>query len=567
MPNRSFLLASVAAFALVGCGNSDDSSAGQSVAKTAISASKASSGSPLDKAFKVSNGEALDIDAIFTMVGYDGPKPYASSSFDAKTGATILNDLRFDDGDGAVLTIAKAELYGVDQDVIDRVINGTGAHDAPFETMFQKVRLFGLNVDIDEGAFTGSTQSQINEFDMSLGGVEIDRLNVRQGGMPDDLSDGAELASIFNLFDLGGLYFKDYNLSFSGDQVGTFQLAAPDFRIVGFGGGKLNAVVANDFEYNFKQSKESMQAALSELGPQAQIFLDGPLGNILGLNGQRVKAKTMTWRDIDASGLMAWGLKGEMPPMSERNLISLGDGEISDYEQFIGDKRLMKAKSSTFSMDEFTWLIPNKIRSDVKDATYDLTAYVGDEQGEILTALTSRGLNEVKGDGFFAWNWNDKSGAADFSYGGTTDKFADFDLTFNAGNLKFDEIATLVESENQAGMLGIGSFNKFNLKIKDKNLLGVIYDVAALQMGAGTGDDLRQSAPAMLRLSSGQFTSLNPLFSDYVDAVASFLGEGGTLEISAAPSEPLPFAQLGVVSQTAPITLPDVMNLTVKHSK
>ncbi|MEO0851655.1 MAG: hypothetical protein AAFY04_09635, partial [Pseudomonadota bacterium] len=105
------------------------------------------------------------------------------------------------------------------------------------------------------------------------------------------------------------------------------------------------------------------------------------------------------------------------------------------------------------------------------------------------------------------------------------------------------------------------------LTLTDKNLLAVLYDVAAGQMGAGTGEDLRQSAPALLRVSGSQFTSINPRFGGYLDALAAFLGAGGTLEISAAPDEAVPFAQLGIVSQTNPTTLPDVLNLTVTHKE
>ncbi|MEL6111456.1 MAG: hypothetical protein AAFR20_01505 [Pseudomonadota bacterium] len=581
---RNFWLIGVATLALSACGNGDDSGSKAGSGDSAVSSAAltAGKGSPFDKPFKLKSGEAFDVDGFLSAMGYDGPKPYGAAQFDDKLGATVLTDLRFDDGDGSIVTIEKAELFGVSEDAIEAVRSGQAAIDAPFETVFRKVRLYGVDVDVDtnkdgdevdlssgsdEIEFSQTGAGDLDDLTMTFGGVEIDTLKVRQGGIPDDLADAAAPAVFFNSFDLAGVYIKDANFAFSGEQTGALSWIAPDFRFVDIAGGKLGAIIVNDFEYSFRQSPEAMALALSSLGPQAEVLLNGPLGNILGLNGQRVKADTMTWKGIDFSGLMEWGLKGETPPTTATNLVSLGAGEIANYEQFIGDKRLMVAEKSTFAMDKFTWLIPNEITSDVKNAVYDLTAYVEDGDDATLTALTSRGLDNVKGDGFFEWNWNDKSGDSRLSYGGTTDKFADFDLSMALGNLKFEDIATLIDTQDQAGILGLGSFDQAKLTLTDKNLLAVIYDVAAGQMGAGTGEDLRQSAPALLRVSGSQFTSINPRFGGYLDALAAFLGAGGTLEISAAPDEAVPFAQLGIVSQTNPTTLPDVLNLTVTHKE
>ncbi|MEO0320251.1 MAG: hypothetical protein AAF199_05085 [Pseudomonadota bacterium] len=579
---RNLWLIGVASLALSACGNSDDggTTTGSTDSAVGASALSAGQGSPFDKPFTLKSGAAFDVDALLVAMGYEGLKPYGAVQFDDKLGATVLTDLRFDDGDGSAITIEKAELFGVSEDAIEAVRTGAAAIDAPFETLFQKVRLYGVDVDIDtdedevdltvEGSDIDLSSPGANDLDeatITVGGIEIDTLKVRQGGIPDDLPDASAPAVFFNSFDLAGIYFKDATFAFSGEQTGAFSWIAPDFRFVDIAGGKLGAIIANDFEYSFRQSPQAMALALSSMGPQAEALLTGPLGNALGLNGQRVKAETMTWRGIDFAGLMDWGLKGEMPPTSATNLVSLGAGEISSYQQFIGDKRLMVAEKSTFAMDKFTWLIPNEITNDVKNAVYDLTAYVEDEDTATLTALTSRGLDNVKGDGFFTWNWNDKSGESSLRYGGTTDKLADFNLSMALGNLKFDEIATLIDTQDQAGVIGLGSFDKAKLTFTDKNLLAVIYDVAAGQMGAGTGEDLRQSAPALLRVSGSQFTAINPRFGGYLDAVAAFLGNGGTLEISAEPDAAVPFAQLGIVSQTAPTTLPDVLNLSVTHKE
>ena len=561
MRTKIILLAGVAALSLTACGKSN----GKEGSPKVVAAT--SSQSPFDAKFKLSGGSQLDIDAWLEKAGYDGPKPYASASFDNKLGATIVNDIKFDDGEGTIITISKAELFGVDEAAIDRIENGERSDDSPFETIFKKVRLYDIAMKVDESALElADDESRPETVSMDIGGLELDTLKFRQGGVDDDADGGVQFAQFMNAIDLAGIYMKDYELNVGGAEIGKFDLSAPDFRLVGFGGGKLNAIIANDFEYTFKQSREAIEAAMADAGPQMGALLDGPLGNIFGVNGQRVKAKSMSWKNIDASGFVQYGLKGETPPTDATDVLSLGSGEISDFEQYIGEKRLMSAKTSTFKADEFTWLIPNKITSDVKQAQYDLTAYLNDNDEQLLGIMNKYGLNDVKGDGDFAWTWDDKAGTANVNYNANTDKLADFSMSFNAGNLVFEEMAQGLNTAGPAALAGLGNFQGFNFKITDKNLLNMVYDIAAIQMGGGTGDDIRTSAPAMLRLSSGQFQAFNPLIKDYVDAIANFLSEGGTLEISANPEQAVPFAQFAIVGQTAPQSLPNLLNLKMEQS-
>ena len=60
---------------------------------------------------------------------------------------------------------------------------------------------------------------------------------------------------------------------------------------------------------------------------------------------------------------------------------------------------------------------------------------------------------------------------------------------------------------------------------------------------------------------------MNPRFTDYVNAVADFVAKGGSLEISAKPAEPVPFATLQANGATAPQTMPDMLGLTVTHEE
>ncbi len=547
------LLAGVAALALVACGKKDEASPETA---TSVEAAKTSASSPLNKAFRLQGAEEVDIDAFFALLPESKRPTYESASFDSKIGATVLSNLRFADADdGEALLVERAEFYGLDLDAIERIKSATDATpSAPFETVFQKVRLLNVSAegfDEEEGKF-------------SIGGVELDQLAVRQGGGEGDHT-GNDAARFFNSFNLAGLYFKDISFDAAKPDSPAVEMSAPDLRIVGLGGGKLQAVIANDVEYRVSHTDETLMAMAASMGPEGSMLLNSPLRALIAPENQRVVMKSMEWRGIDLSGLMEWGLKGEEPPVSERNLIDFGTMKAVDMETYIGAKRAAVVKEATVSAAEFTWLIPSKIRTDTKGATYDFTAYAADEDTEILSILKKHGLNKVTGDGYAEWIWNPESGSGDLEYATKTKGLGDFSMGFALGGLKLKDIGEAKADGEENAAASLTTFKNFNLKIVDQKALDAIFDLAALQMG-GTGDDLRQSAPAMIRLSGAQFAQMNPRFTDYVNAVANFVAEGGTLEINAEPEEPVGLADLqaGAIN---PMALPDTLNLTVTHKK
>ena len=102
------------------------------------------------------------------------------------------------------------------------------------------------------------------------------------------------------------------------------RFSAPDLRFVGIGGGKLSAVIANDFEYEIAQTPESLVSLQQAMGPQAGFLLSGPFAAFVAPENQRATMKSFEWRGIDFSGLLEYGLRDEEPPLSAENLIDLG---------------------------------------------------------------------------------------------------------------------------------------------------------------------------------------------------------------------------------------------------
>ncbi len=549
------LIAAAAAFALVACGDKD---AGGEAPKSEASAkaAKVSSTSPLDADFRLKDGQEVDIAALLAMMPDEANPTYDSIAFDTKLGATVISNLRFADDDGGeAILVKRAEFYGVDLDAIARIDNATdvGA-DAPYETIFEKVRLLDISaegVDEDEGS-------------MTIGGIEFDKLSIRQGG-PEGDGQGDEAARFFNVVSLAGLYFKDISVAVEEGEGASIAMIAPDLRFIGLADGKLGAIITNDLDYQVSQSDAALANLGEAFGPQGAMLMGGPLKSLLALSNQRTTIAALTWRDIDLSGLLSWGLKGEAPPMTERDLIDLGTMKATDMETFIEGRRLMAVEEATISAAEFTWLIPSKIRTDTKGGVYDFTAYVPETEETAVEVLKRHGLDHVEGDGYAEWKWNPDSGAGAFVYAVNADSAANISMGLILSGLKLDEASEAMANGEDNPLAALGAFDSFFMKLEDKKALDAIFDLSALQMG-GSGKDLRQSTPAMIRISGMQMAQFNPRISDYIDAAANFVAKGGTLEITAKPAEPISFFELES-SSAAPQSLPDVLDLKVTHTE
>lgn len=559
MKLRPLMLAGAAALALAGCGKKEEAGGAPQTAASAAAA-RVDAPSPLDKPFALKNAKAVEADAIFAMLPADSRPTYENASFDTKLGATVVTGLRFaDDGDPSeTLLIERAEFYGVDLDAIERVKTAeTTNPDAPFETVFQKVRLFGLRPESEGEAVT------------TAGAVELDRLRLRQGAFREGGADvkARAPARFFDAFDLGGLYFKDFAFRTAGDaEIPMIAFDAPDLRFVGIGGGRLGAVIASDLAYRFEQTRESEAAMAEALGPQGAFLMSGPLRAFLAPESQRGTIETFEWRGVDLSGWLDYALKGEKPPLSARNLVNLGEFRAKNLETFIGQRRLAKAAEATFSATESTWLIPSKVRSETKGAVYDFTAYAPEGEEEAVEILKRHGLDAVKAEGSFAWDWDGATGAAGLRNDFRTDGFADFNFSFDLAGLQIDKIEMAMKEGDDAAIASTAAFKGLHVRLADEKMLDAIYDLAALQMG-GTGADLRQSTPAMVRLSGAQAAQISPRIADYVEAVATFLGEGGVIEIAARPKEPVPFAQIAAAGAAGPQAVPDLLDLKITHEE
>lgn len=553
MRRASFFMAGLSALALAACGQ-DGGASDAPKSAASVAAAKSDSASPLEKDFKLKGGEEIDVAALFALLGDDAAPTYDAATFDKNTGATVVTNLKFaDTDDGEGMRVARAEFYGVDMEAIEAVKASEGGDAAaPFKPIFEKVRLFDLSAEGFED----------NDGALTIGAVEFDQFAIRESGVEGD-GVGDEGARALNAMQIAGVYVKDIEMSSQEEDAPAIAFTVPDLRIVGVGGGKVSAFIANGVKYEAKQSAESLAAIRTVLGPQAGALLNGPLAGILAAESQSGDIETFEWRDIDFSGLLAYGLKGEEPPLTEKDLLDLGEMKMTGLSSFLEGRRVSFLEEATVSSMEFTWLAPSKIRMDAKGAVYDFSAYAPVTETQTIAALKEHGLDKVEADAFIDWEWNDKTGVAKLDYATDYKNVADIAMSVDMSGLKLADLAAAKETGDDNLIASHAKLGGVSFKITDEKALDAIFSVAALQMG-GSGDDLRQSAPAMIRLSGVQAAQMNEKFPAYINAFADFVANGGALEIAMKPAEPV---ALSALQGARPDTLPDLLALEVAHSE
>lgn len=111
------------------------------------------------------------------------------------------------------------------------------------------------------------------------------------------------------------------------------------------------------------------------------------------------------------------------------------------------------------------------------------------------------------------------------------------------------------------GMMQQLSFNTLSLRFDDASVTNKILDMVASQQGM-TRTQMVQGLQAMVPFALSQLR--NPDFQKSVtEAVSLYLADPKNIEISAAPTDPVPFATVFGSAMAAPQSLPDVLGVTV----
>lgn len=550
---KTLLLSATAAFALAACGGDEDDNSASTAKVEAIEA-KEGSKSPLDKPFKLANAEPVDIEAMVSGMG----ATYDSAEFDKNLGATVITNFRPEGDDNEMIKIGRLELYGLDTDAAAALNSGEGL--AEMTELFTKIRAYDVNGSFPVDGEITAAMGGGEDIGGAVGTMTIAALEIDTLKMKSMQTDNGEQKDV----QFGGMAMKDFAMAvpFS-DEGHGLKMSAPDFRLGSYSNGVFGGFFAEDFAYSIKQSEEMINAQLEDMGPQAAgIFSNPVLRNLAFPAEQTVTVGSMKWDGLTITNLLPYLSNDETPPVTETDLIKVGGMEFLDQDVMVNGQKLGTTKRTVMDAIEFHHFMPKKIRIVSEGSKADMTVLAAGSE-ELAGILKNNGLDNVTGESSFLYTFDPKSGAINLDADGEADGFYGLKLDLALSEFDYDAIVGGLEDGSGQAALMNAALNGLSLEIKDEKLLDTLFAIA----GNVTEQDptaLRQQAVGLLSIGAIQGAQISPRIPEYVTALSSFISEGGTLKISAAPEAPVTFGGLAAAgSQGDPAAVLDTVNLTV----
>ncbi len=558
----------------------------------------------LEQSFKMRDAQSFDVAAFFEQMPEWMDVSFAESSFDSQSGAMVISDLFLSPKKipQIGIRIDRADIWGGDPQMLESVMSGTalGELGQIFDrASFRGIKSVGLQAP-DSGESV-SMKIDVMVFD-SLSAKSFSLSPVE--GEPEFSGTIRTLAAIVGSYAFDGAAYSNLKLS-AKDNGGSevllnvaqgfvrgYDRGATEYqRMEGFSmtstspNGNLVREIALRVEEKLKKQRPEDKILQPWMREELNKVLENPIAFIAYNSGayiEKTEYDLVEVSNADVSGAVKWLANWQLPPITETNLLDFGAITVLGNRVSWNGVPVFSIARSEISASDFYWLIPSNyqqrdsginvnlmelIDQSARRANFGVTPETGSQELlQAKQAITALGLEQISGEGGGRWNWNGETGSLKVG-----SSFNLIDLASSAGGLDLGgpsliEWDQLVRSGAAQDVIQERiSLGSLNFSITDDQLLDKVYALAATQMGGGGGDDLRQSLPAMVRLSSGQFGQMNQRIPGYLDAIANFLGGSGTLTVNMAPATPVNLKTLRAAIETEPQTLPDIVNLTIDH--
>jgi len=592
MSYRRYLLTAAATLALTACATSTPSTTRELTAD-----------SLLNQSFSVRGGSTVDMNSFFSELPSWLNASFSDAKFSASTGAMIVDNLTLSltEAPDYKLVIEQAQFWGADNNALNAVMNGN-VTDLPVEIFdrasFENIRTEGLSWD-------NGKQSANNTIDK----IVIDGLSAKSFSLtPIEAQEGEEiitlvrtLAGVASSYSIDAMAYSGWHAEFKESFGGRIDMDIARGFMSGYDRGRKAYEISEGFSFrtiassaeriievdnNSKKeptTKDNSKILQPWAQPEIKSLLKNPIAFITQYSGGQRLSQTVTSiesRNTDISGALKWLTKWQLPPITETNLIDFGSFTTLDNRQTVDDEEIFVIARSEVTDTKFYWLIPSKIRQVDSGYNVNLLALAENslkaegldlqnnaELKQVRDAMITLGLDNIRGGSEAEWNWNGETGVLNTNASLNLIDSVASDFALDMGGPSLASWKTLIENNtNEEEILKALNLSGFRFSLTDDQLLDRIYTLAAEQLGNGSGEDLRQSLPSLIRLGSGQFNQLSPRIPLYVDALSGFTGDSGTITITAKPEAPVSLQTISEMGETTPQALLDLLNVEIVHT-
>ncbi|WP_274629345.1 hypothetical protein [Arvimicrobium flavum] len=282
---------------------------------------------------------------------------------------------------------------------------------------------------------------------------------------------------------------------------------------------------------------------------------------------------------IAIGGMELAGLKlgaaGDTDPLASMMLYDSAD--VESFSVTVGGKQAFAMQGAHTEIAMPADGKPMTFVMTTEGFSADLSLVEDPKSKAVIDALGYQTLNgniELEG------SWQPTDGRLAISqYDLTVDKAGTLGMTFDLGGYTPDFLKSMQEmqkkfadqpegSDNSAAglaMLGLMqqlTFHAASVRFDDDSLTGKVLDYVAKQQGM-KASDIANQVKALAPIMLAQVVADQALIKNVADAVSAFLSDPKSLEVTAAPGQPVPFALIAAGAMSAPQELPKTLGVTV----
>jgi hypothetical protein len=343
--------------------------------------------------------------------------------------------------------------------------------------------------------------------------------------------------------------------------------------------------------------------------PATDASADGSLAPALTTISMAGKVDYGAWTDLKFSKLLEYGERGELPPITERDLWSFGTYTLDGMTFDFGGRPIMEIGRLDISADKFAWFLPERILVKHEDVSFDfsgimqwaadidpeLAATAEDEPSvlEMIGIMDRTGLGKLSGDGTFLLSWDSETGSALIEANSVSDglyadnmrvdmrlpAYADLIPAFGVdGRTPDNELLRDLFTEKF-------SFSGGHYSLTDTGLLDAIakltIEIAKISgdsdpmlsnFAESTPESVRMFASGMLMFGGGAVSQEIPQATGWINGLSSFITSGGTFTVKLAPERALtaadfaPDPEAGMVEAPGAGELVDLFGVSMTHT-
>ncbi len=532
--------------------------------------------------FVIKKAKALDVDAIIAAQPDSWLVEYASTSFDATSGATILTDVTFAAANKPEIGVSIKELsiWGADTTAIVNRLQGKQKNQAlPVATRIEatNLKLYGLetlmqpimdaaNVFIIDIAKDDPAMSDIDlttsfdSYEFTMGKIIINDFVLypsvlklidmpTNAGKANAEISNEEMMEIIHWFQKGAninsmISYRDFAAYDNVFDMAMTQYGKPakisgTIALTGYKEmhrGDIGYMVTKNFSYG-------MTMPIS------------PLNKTENTSTQSIEMNTTTeqseYKDIRLAKAMDHFARGVMPDRTDTDFMSLGIWTIENTISEFNGEKLYNLGSTTFDLSQFYWLIPEKIDIHLENIKYNIAGFanymeanlsalspsdaealgiydgLSEKMEEIIKVLEKYDMEEPSIDFDFGIKWDGVTGESAINYDLGIDNFTRYGMKARAKLPSYDATLDILtdkskDVDEEAKKAALDALFRETVKFKEYTVY--FKDEGGFDKGFAMVKDFAELAPDNDRIAFLRFSTPEQLR----EMVASGLMLGAT---------------------------------------